>query len=74
MYATPSGHFPVHAADFPRVVDVWEESVRATYHEDDAIEYHTREGNTMTVARDAFVPAQAAPATTIIDAHRSLHR
>jgi putative acetyltransferase len=27
-----SGVFPVHAADFPRVVDVWEASVRATHH------------------------------------------
>jgi len=27
-----SGVFPVHAADFPRVVEVWEGSVRATHH------------------------------------------
>jgi putative acetyltransferase len=27
-----AGVFPVHAADFPHVVDVWEASVRATHH------------------------------------------
>jgi putative acetyltransferase len=27
-----AGVFPVHAADFPRVVDVWEASVRAAHH------------------------------------------
>jgi putative acetyltransferase len=27
-----AGIFPVHAADFPRAVDVWEASVRATHH------------------------------------------
>ena len=27
-----SGVFPVHAADFPRVVEEWEASVRATHH------------------------------------------
>ena len=27
-----AGVFPVHAADLPRVVDVWEASVRATHH------------------------------------------
>ncbi len=27
-----AGVFPVHAADFSRVVDVWEASVRATHH------------------------------------------
>jgi len=27
-----AGVFPVHAADFPRVLDVWEASVRATHH------------------------------------------
>ena len=26
------GVFPVHAADFPRVVEMWEEMVRATHH------------------------------------------
>ena len=27
-----AGVFPAHAADFPRVVDVWEASVRATHN------------------------------------------
>jgi putative acetyltransferase len=27
-----AGIFPVHAADYPRVVEVWEASVRATHH------------------------------------------
>src|SRR5262245_8366528 len=27
-----AGVFPVHAADFPRVLEVWEASVRATHH------------------------------------------
>jgi putative acetyltransferase len=27
-----AGIFPIHPADFPRVVEVWEASVRATHH------------------------------------------